>query len=249
MTSTGLVLRADRDGLAILTLNRPDQLNSLGHALFETLDAHVNAIAADASIDAVILCGAGRCFSAGHDLNDIAAGVEVDPSYPAFVIERLATLAQPVIVAVHGHCYTGALELALAGDIILAADDARFADTHAKWALTPIWGMSQRLPRRIGRARAHEMMLTCRTVDAAEALSIGLANHVLPKENFLATAEQWVRTVMANSAFSHRANKRLLIETEAMSLEAGLAHEIATTQGVGPDMAARLTAFANRKRG
>ena len=87
----------------------------------------------------------------------------------------------PVISAVHSHCYTGALELALAGDLIIASEDAKFADTHAKWALTR-YGMSQRLPRRVGRTKAMEMMLTARTVGAEEAAALELANQVLPAE-------------------------------------------------------------------
>src|SRR4029453_6843949 len=87
-----------------------------------------------------------------------------EPFFQSRVIERLADLPQPVISAVHGHCYTGALELALAGDIVFGAEGAKFADTHAKWALTPVWGMSQRLPRRVGTHRAREVVITCCTI-------------------------------------------------------------------------------------
>jgi enoyl-CoA hydratase len=133
-----LVLREDRDGAVTLTLNRPDKLNALNVELFKALDDHVAAIEADPSVRLVILRGAGKCFSAGHDLGDIAAGEKLPrPNFQASVIERLANLPLPVITAVHGHCYTGALELALAGDIIFASEAARFGDTHAKWALTP----------------------------------------------------------------------------------------------------------------
>jgi enoyl-CoA hydratase len=160
-----LVTRHDRDGAATLTLNRPDKLNALNVELFVELNAHVQRLAQETeTVGLVILRGAGRCFSAGHDLGDIAAGEKLpEPQFQSKVIERLADLPQPVITAVHGHCYTGALELALAGDIIFAAEGAKFADTHAKWALTPVWGLSQRLPRRVGTYKAREMMLTCRT--------------------------------------------------------------------------------------
>ena len=152
---SNLVVREDVDGLCTLTLNRPEKLNALNVELFSALDNHVNQLAHEArTIGAVILRGAGRCFSAGHDLADIAAGEKLPrPNFQAGIIERLANLPQPVITAVHGHCYTGALELALAGDIIFAAVSAKFADTHAKWALTPVWGLSQRLPRRWGPTR------------------------------------------------------------------------------------------------
>ena len=115
----------------------------------------------------VIVRGAGRCFSAGHDLSDIAAGERLpEPFYQSKVIERLADLPQPVITAVHGHCYTGALELALAWYIVFSP--GRQVRRHPRqWALTPVWGMSQRLPRRVGTYKAREMMFTARTIGVA----------------------------------------------------------------------------------
>ena len=235
---TDKVLREDNDGLAILTLNRPEKLNSLNVEVFEDLHAHVRALAGETErVGCVVLRGAGRCFSAGHDLGDIAAGERLPrPNFQSHAIEALASLPQPVVTAVHGHCYTGALELALAGDIILASASAKFADTHAKWALTPVWGLSQRLPRRIGRAKAHEMMLTCATFSGAEAAATGLANRCFPDESFAADVEAFCRQILENSWFSHRANKRLISETDGLPLAAGLAHEIHRGEGRGPDM-------------
>ena len=245
---TDLVLRHDRDGAATLTINRPDKLNALNVEVFIELDAHVKALAGETeTVGLVILRGAGRCFSAGHDLGDISVGEKLpEPFYQSKVIERLAGLPQPVISAVHGHCYTGALELALVGDIILAAEGAKFADTHAKWALTPVWGMSQRLPRRVGTYRARELMLTCRTVGGIEAERIGLADICVPDAEFDTRLEALSAQILANSWFSHRANKALLIETDGLSLAAGLAHEIFRGQGRGPDMQARISGFQNK---
>lgn len=245
---TDLVLRQDHRGAATLTLNRPDKLNALNVELFKELDAHVARIAEQTeTIGLVIVRGAGRCFSAGHDLGDIAAGEKLpQPFFQSKVIERLAGLPQPVISAVHGHCYTGALELALAGDIVFAAEGAKFADTHAKWALTPVWGMSQRLPRRVGTHRARELMLTCRTVIGREAETLGLADFCVPDTEFDARLEALVADILANSWFSHRANKRLLRETDGLSLVAGLAHEVFRGEGRGPDMEARIAGFQNK---
>src|SRR6185369_801479 len=173
---------------------------------------HVKALGADRGDAAVVvLRGAGRCFSAGHDLSDIAAGEKLpEPAFQAKVIERLANLPLPVITAVQGHCYTGALELALAGDLILASESAKFADTHAKWALTPVWGLSQRLPRRVGTSKAREMMFTCRTYSGREAEAMGLANACFADDDFLPAIDRWVAEIAANSPHSHAANKRLL---------------------------------------
>jgi enoyl-CoA hydratase/carnithine racemase len=245
-----LVIREDRKGLATLTLNRPDKLNSLNVDLFSELRAHVEAIATQTdSVGLVIVRGAGKCFSAGHDLTDIAAGERPPrPNFQADTIEKLANLPQPVISAVHGHCYTGGLELALAGDLIVAAESAKFADTHARWSLTPVWGMSQRLPRRIGSPKTREMMFTCRTYSGREAEAFGLANICVPDAEFETTLEKLAADILANSWYSHRANKALLAETDGLPLEAGLAHEIYKTRGRGPDMEERIAAFANRKK-
>jgi len=243
-----VVERSDRGGAATLTLNRPDKLNALTVEMFVELDAHVKAIAAATDkVGLVIVRGAGRCFSAGHDLSDIAAGEKLpEPFYQSKVIDRLARLPQPVISAVHGHCYTGALELALAGDIVFAAEGAKMADTHAKWALTPVWGMSQRLPRRVGTYRAREMMFTCRTIPGREAAEIGLADFCVPDAEFEGRLEALADQILANSWFSHRANKRLLSETDGLPLERGLAHEIFRGEGRGPDMAERIAGFQNK---
>ena len=245
---TALVLREDRDGLATLTLNRPDKLNALTVAMFAELLAHVEAIERQTdSVGLVIVRGAGKCFSAGHDLADISHGEKPPkPSFQADTIERLANLPQPVITAVHGHCYTGALELALAGDLIVAARSARFADTHSRWALTPVWGMSQRLPRRVGFAKAREMMFTARTYGADEAVAMGLANTAVADDAFDVELDRLAKSILANSWFSHRANKRLLLQTEGMALSAGLSYEIHRTEGRGPDMQERIAAFMNK---
>lgn len=247
----GTVLREDKDGLATLSLNRPDKLNALNVEMFVELRGHIDELANQTErIGLVVVRGAGKCFSAGHDLNDIVAGERPPrPNFQSETIERLANLPQPVLSAVHGHCYTGALELALAGDLVFAAQSAKFADTHARWALTPIWGMSQRLPRRVGPAKAREMMFTCRTYSGAEALAMGLANFCVPDDKFDAELRALADMILANSWFSHRANKRLMMDTDGMALGAGLAHEVYRHPGVGPDMRERIANFTSKRRG
>jgi len=244
-----LVIREDRDGAATLTLNRPDKLNALNVDLFRALDAQVARLESETeSVGLVIVRGAGRCFSAGHDLGDIAAGERLPrPNFQAGIIERLANLPQPVISAVHGHCYTGALELALAGDIVFASANAKFADTHARWALTPVWGLSQRLPRRVGTYKAREMMFTCQTYSGEQAAAMGLANMCVADEVFDAELASLAKTILANSWFSHRANKRLLVETDGLTLKAGLAHEVFRGAGRGPDMEERIAGFGKAR--
>jgi enoyl-CoA hydratase/carnithine racemase len=243
------VLRQDRDGLALLTLNRPDKLNSLTVGMFEELRDHVTALYKDDTIGCVVLRGAGKCFSAGHDLADIAEGEKV-PSrgWHSETLRLMERLPKPVIAAVHGHCYTGALEVALAADFIIAAESAKFGDTHAKWALTPIWGMSQRLPRRVGIATAKRLMFTAEMIKADEAYRIGLAEKVVPDADFDAEVDKLARQILANSPFSHAANKRLLEATDTRDMDSGLQWEILNNEGVGPDMQARIGAFMGKGR-
>ena len=245
---TELVLRNDSDGVATLILNRPDKLNALNVPLFLELEQHVEALSSQTdSVGCVVLKGAGRCFSAGHDLRDIAEGEKLPrPNFQAKVIEALANLPQPVVTAVHSHCYTGALELALAGDLIVAAESAKFADTHGKFALQPVWGISQRLPRKIGKPKATEMMLTARTYSAREAFGMGLVVQVFEDENFDAMVMQYCKEMLMNSWHSLRGYKSLLTATDCMGLEEGLAYEIYNSVGIGPEMAERIARFGRK---
>lgn len=246
-----LVLRKDEKGLCTLLLNRPEKLNALSMSAFRGLRAHVEDLERQFDeIGCVVLMGSGRCFSVGHDLGAIDSGDEVREEMIRFeseTVESLANLPQPVITAVHGHCYTGALELALAGDIIIAARSARFADTHGKFALTPVWGMSQRLPRRVGAAKAKEMMFTARTYSGEEAAAMGLVNMCVPDEDFAAEIETLARSILANSRFTNRANKRLILHTDGMSLAEGIKYEVSYNEGIGPDAAERIASFGKKK--
>lgn len=233
--------------LCRLTLNRPEKLNALNAGAFRDLEVHLDSIAAS-PVGCVLLTGAGRSFCAGHDLDDIAGGSEEGAikRFETGIVERLATLPMPVVAAVRGHCLTGGLELALAADIIIAADTAKFADTHAKWDLVPIWGLSQRLPRRVGVARAQEMMFASRTYSGAQAAAMGLANLCVPESELDAEAERMCADILANSWRANRAMKKLIADTEGMTLPAGIAWELHHTEGRGPEMADRIARMRKR---
>ncbi len=246
--TNALVLREDSDGLAVLTLNRPDALNALSPTLFVELRAHIDAIAGQIDeIGCVILRGAGRSFSAGNDLKAIQSG-ERAPSahFQAETLEAIEALPQPVIAAVQGHCYTGSLELVLACDLLVAAENARFADTHGKWGMSPTWGMSQRLPRRVGLVRAKELMFSGRVVSGPEAAEIGLANACVADEELLDAATAMARTFLENSWFTLRADKMLVNGGLDHTLREGLAFERNSSPGRGPDLEERLKAFGAR---
>lgn len=241
---TDLVKRTDDNGLCWLTLNRPEKLNALTVELFQQLRGHVLDLYQDETVRVVILHGAGKCFSAGHDLSDISTGETVpSPGWHSETLRLMEKLPKPVIAAVHSHCYTGALEVALAADFIVAADNAKFGDTHSKWALTPVWGMSQRLPRRVGISTAKRLMFTAETILAEEALRIKLAELVFPADSFHSDVESFAQQILENSSFTHAANKRLLEATDSTRLDAGLQWEVMESEGTGPDMHERISAF------
>jgi enoyl-CoA hydratase len=240
-----LVLRDDFQGLTILTLNRPESLNALSPTLFIELREHIDDIAEKIEeIGAVILCGKGRSFSAGNDLKAIQAGeLAPSPYFQAETLEAIESLPQPVIAAVQGHCYTGSLELVLACDLLIAAESAKFADTHGKWAMSPTWGMSQRLPRRIGLVKAKELMFSGRVVSGAEAAELGLANRCVPDDQLMDAAIEMARGFLENSWFTLRSDKWLINEGQKRTLEDGLKFEREKSPGRGPDLEERLKAF------
>jgi enoyl-CoA hydratase/carnithine racemase len=241
------ILREDFDGWAQLTLNRPDKLNSLDVEMFRDLRLQIEDLARSNDVGCVILRGAGKCFSAGHDLGGIAEG-EHPPSkgWHSETLRMLEKLPIPVVAAVHGHCYTGALEVALAADFIIASDTARFGDTHAKFALVPVWGMSARLPRRVGLATAKRLMFTAEMFGADEAVRIGLAEYAVPHEEFDAEIERLAKQIAAQSPYSHAANKRLLDRADGKSADEAIIREWMDGEGRGPDMQERIAAFQKK---
>ncbi len=239
------------DGLCTLTLNRPDKRNALNGEVFDALDAALAAIETDASIACVVLRGAGKAFSAGADLGGVGTGSaggasSGGPHASQKVIERLANLPIPTIAAIHGVCFTGGLELALGCDVLIADRSARFADTHGKWGFVGTWGISQRLPRRIGAMNAKTMMFTSRIVEADEAKDMGLVWQVVDEGGLDNAVDAFVDQVLANSAHTNRSVKRLLCDTEGMPLAEALAHEAGNYAGMAPDFRERLAVFAKK---
>ena len=240
-----LVQREDNEGLAILTLKRPSSLNALSPSLFVELRRHIDDIAGmTEEIGFVILCGEGRSFSAGNDLKAIQAGESApSPHFQAETLEVMEALPQPVMAAVQGHCYTGALELVLACDLLVAAESAKFCDTHSRWAMSPTWGMSQRLPRRVGILKAKEMMYSGRVVSGQEAVELGLANKCVPDDQLMAATIEMARGFLKNSWFTLKADKWLVNEGQKRTLEEGLIFERENSPGRGPDLEERLKTF------
>jgi enoyl-CoA hydratase/carnithine racemase len=245
------VVRENRDGAAILTLNIPQRYNALNKEVFESLEQHVNRLARETrTVGLVILRGAGGNFSSGYDLAEVLAHVKAHakPHYHSEVIQQLANLPQPVISAVQGQCSTGALELALAADLIVACESARFSDAYARWGLTPVWGLSLRLPHRVGTAKAAEMMYTCRTYSGTEAHDMHLANFCFPDERFEQELAAVAADILANSWYANQVNKRALMASHGLTLSAAHALELFKNEGLAPDAAQRIAKFFERAK-
>jgi enoyl-CoA hydratase/carnithine racemase len=236
-----LVLRTDRDGVTSLTLNRPDKLNALTPGVFVELREHLDAIAVDESVRCVILAGSGRAFCAGHDLGSIASN-EHAPSkhFEPETVDALETLPQPTVARIHGHCYTGGLELALACDLLVASESARLGDTHGQWGLVPIWGMSIRLPERVGRSTAKELMFTSRRISGPEALALGLVDRCVPDDELDTTIDELTAEITANSPGTNRIVKALIDDRFQRPRADALLHEREMPHGRPADMEERL---------
>jgi enoyl-CoA hydratase/carnithine racemase len=248
--SEALVLRHDAGGICTLTLNRPAQRNAINRELFREFRAHIGDIEADGSeIGLIVVTGAGGHFCAGHDLKQAPHADALGwLRQEMLILERLTKLPQPVIAKVRGSCYTGGLEFALSADFIVCDASARFADTHGKWGLVPGWGLSQRLPRRVGQAKALEMMLTCQPYTGEQAAAMGLANYCVADDELDAKVSELAALILGNSRHSNAENKRLVYDTDGMALGAGLNHELMRNAGFDPAMRKEGEQIGNAKK-
>ncbi len=217
------------DGVAVLTLNRPEAMNALSHALRNSLAEAIEALDADPEVKAIILTGEGRrAFSAGLDLKEVGQfglGGSPDGKPARRPSDALVACSKPVIGAVNGVALTGGFELALACDILVASTGARFADTHVRVGVTPGSGMSQRLSRIIGISRAKEMSLTGNFIDAHTALDWGLVNHVVEPDELMPLAHRIAADIASCDAAKVATYKALIDEGYALNFGEGMALE------------------------
>ncbi|MCP4961200.1 MAG: enoyl-CoA hydratase/isomerase family protein [Actinomycetia bacterium] len=238
-----LVVRQDADGVATLTLNRPEKLNALTPAVFIELRQHVDALADDESVGCVILGGAGRSFCAGNDLGGISSGLKAPtPHFQAETIDALEALPKPTIARIQGHCFTGGLELALGCDLLVAAETAQLGDTHGQWGLIASWGMTIRLPERVGVPKAKELMYTARRISGVEAAAMGLVNTAVPEDVLDTATADLAAEIVANSWDTSTFDKAILSDTRDMARPDALAYERSHPYGNPRDMAERMAA-------
>lgn len=227
---------------AIVTLNRPDQMNALSSELFKAIDDAFTSLENDKEVRAIILTGAGRAFTAGIDLKELGAGGGsindiIAGAGAADPITAMSKFSGPIIGAINGVAVTGGFEIALACDILIASTKARFADTHARVGIIPAWGLSQKLSRLIGIAHAKEISFTGNFVSAEQALGLGLVNRVVEPEELLPVCEQLAEDI-TSTVPEILSRYRQLID-DGFSLNFGDAMKL--EQQVAQDVNSRVT--------
>jgi enoyl-CoA hydratase len=254
-----------RDGIAYLTLNRPEVHNAINPELMVRLAEAWQRIAADDSIRATIITGAGdKAFSAGADLvrflplTTKQRGPEDEWDHALLKNPKLRDIAmlhpfemhKPLIAAVNGYCVAGGMELMLATDIRVAAEHATFGLMEVKWGLIPYAGSLVRTPRQIPYCNAMELLLTGDRIDAHEARRLGLINHVLPAAQVMAKAEELARKIAANGPLAVRAIKQGVARTSGRPLEDGykIENEIAREVFSSEDAKEGPRAFREKRK-
>ena len=224
-----VVLVERSEGIATVTMNRPEAMNALSFELRRALVDVFREIAGDDSVGAVVLTGAGRAFSAGVDLKELSG--ESGPTETlreergTDIVGAMHSTPQPIIGAVNGFAITGGFEIALACDLLIASRDARFADTHARVGILPGWGLSQKLARLIGVGRAKEVSLTGNFLSSETAAAWGLVNRVVDRSELIATCRKLARDMMSCDPETMRGYKALIDRGFAMPFEEALAYE------------------------
>jgi enoyl-CoA hydratase len=224
------LLFENRDGLALITVNRPDKLNALTDTVITELGAAIDRVAGDASVHAVILTGSGaKAFVAGADISELATANSVTAqalsAKGSGVFRQIERSPKPVLAAVNGFALGGGCELAMACHFRLAAEHAKFGQPEVKLGITPGYGGTVRLARLVGRGRALELLLTGAMIDAAEAFRIGLVNRVVPAELLIAESEKLLRSILENGPLAV-AECISLVEAQAdLTLDEALALE------------------------
>lgn len=243
-----------KDGVAVVTINRPDKLNALNDQVMAELADAADRIATDPAIKGAILTGAGpKSFVAGADISDLAKQGPFDGKARAMrgqgVLRRLETCGKPVIAAVNGFALGGGCELAMACHMRIASENAKFGQPEVKLGIAPGYGGTQRLPRLVGKGVAMQLILTAEMIDAAEAYRIGLVNKVVPANELMAETEKMLRGILSMGPLAVRLSLEAIDHGLEMTLDEGLLLEanhfglLAATQ----DTKEGLSAFLEKR--
>jgi 2-(1,2-epoxy-1,2-dihydrophenyl)acetyl-CoA isomerase len=229
-----IILEGKREGIATLVMNRPDRLNALNNELASALSDALRRIAGDDTVRVVVITGAGRAFCAGGDLSALGKGRqtgathELEPLLRAGMqmVLRMRTMSQPVIAAVNGPAAGAGMNIALAADIRIAAEEATFGQNFAKVGLFPDYGGTYFLPQLVGPAKAAELFYTGDMIDAKTALAVGLVNQVVPAAQLEAAVKSVAQKIAQGASMPLRALKKALFASEETELAQALDNEV-----------------------
>lgn len=218
-----------KDHIAVVTMNRPEALNALNKAVFTDLEVALDDVEKDDEVYVVIITGAGRAFIAGADIGEMAPmNVAEGLAFSELgnrILMRVDMMEKPTIAAVNGFALGGGCEMALACDIRIASEKAKFGQPEVGLGITPGFGGTQRLPRLVGSANAMELILTARNINAQRALEIGLVSHVYPAEEMLDRALELADAIAANAQVAVRQSKAAVRRGLQADMATGVAYE------------------------
>ena len=250
----GFVKLEQKGRVGVLTIDRQEALNSLNSQVLNDLSAMLDEVAASKDIDVVILTGAGRSFVAGADIGEMKDMTAVEGKawgdFGNSIFMKVECMSKPVIAAVNGFALGGGCELAMACDIRLASEKAKFGQPEVGLGITPGFGGTQRLPRIVGYGKAMELILSARVIGAAEAKEIGLVNAVYPPEELMDKAMELANTIAANAQIAVRQSKRCIRKGMQTDIQTGVAYE-AEAFGLcfsTEDQTEGMTAFVEKRQ-
>ena len=249
------LLLEKEDGIGILYINRPEAMNALNTGVLEEIIQAADEISRDDEIQVLIITGAGdKSFVAGADIKEMHGLTAVEGRKFGYIgqaaFRAIEKLEKPVIAAVNGFALGGGCELAMAADIRLASDKAKFGQPEVGLGITPGFGGTQRLPRLVGEGRAMELILTANTINVEEAYRIGLVNHIYPAENLLDEARKMARKIMSNAPLAVKYSKSAINKGLQTDIDTGMAIE-ADLFGIcfaTEDQKAGMGAFLNKEK-
>jgi enoyl-CoA hydratase/carnithine racemase len=253
MADAFVLLREDKDGIATLTLNRPEQFNSLSEALIDALQRELDRIAADDAVRVVVLAGAGRAFCAGHDLKEMRANPRQAYYEELFarcgrMMQAVVALPKPVIARAHGVATAAGAQLVASCDLAIASDNARFGTTGINLGLfcsTPSVAVS----RVVGRKRAFELLFTGEMIDAKTAESVGLVNRAVPAAELDAEVAKLAKRLAAQLPVAVRIGKQMFERQLGMDLAAAyrFAGDTMAANMMQPDTVEGIDAFVEKR--
>lgn len=249
------VLMESESGIGILTVARPRQLNALNKKVLQDLSDAIDGASADPEVGVIVITGEGpKAFVAGADIAEMES---FSPSqacrfarFGQGVMAKIEACHKPVIAAVNGYALGGGCELALACDVRIASENARFGQPEVGLGIVPGFGGTQRLVRLVGKATAMELVLTGRVIDAGEALRIGLVNKVVPEGESLEAAKQLAREMLAKSSYAVRQAKKAILGSLSLSSEDGfrLEERVFGECFAHPDQREGMRAFLEKRK-